>query len=157
MAGGVAAPLLAGFSLSALLAASMDRDHLRWPGVTTLVLACASVALITAVQCSFRARSHLWSPSDVHAWWPDLNAEREAQLQYEQAANYDRWNVWDAWQRRTYNAGITALFGATATALVPTNDSVQPAVRWIAAAVAAMACLGEIVWTLVDKRSHNHG
>lgn len=115
--GGVAAPLLAGFSLSSLLVVAADRQHFRWPGVTTLLLAVAALVLITAVQFWFRARTHLWSPADVAAWWPDMTPEREEQLRYEQALNFERWRKGVVWQRRSYNVGIVALFAATASAL----------------------------------------
>lgn len=151
--GGVASPLLAGFSLSALLAVSADRDHFRWPGLTTLLFTVTAMLLITAVQCSFRARTHLWSPAEVAAWWPDMNPARDEQLQYEQSVNFERWLRWAAWQGRMYNAGIAAMFAATSTALVPTSDASQPEFRWCAVAVAAAAGVGELAWHLSSRRT----
>ena len=79
------------------------------------------------------------------------NSDREDQLRYEQEVNFERWTRWAARQRRTYNAGIAALFAATATALLPTTDAPQPVFGWIAAAVASAAAVGEVVWPLLDR------
>jgi hypothetical protein len=150
--GGVAAPLLAGFSLSSLLVVAADRDHFRWPGLTSLLFTVTATLLITTVQCWFRARSHLWSPADVSNWWPDMNPDREKQLRFEQQKNLRRWERWVFWQRLTYDAGVVALFAATATALVPTVGAFQPVLRWVAVTVAATGGVGELTWHFIDSR-----
>jgi hypothetical protein len=52
--GGVAAPLLAGFSFTAVIAISADPGRFRWPGQAALALTLASILLIVAVQAAKR-------------------------------------------------------------------------------------------------------
>jgi hypothetical protein len=50
--GNVAAPLLAGFSLTSVIVVSEDAGKFRWGDAAIVSLAIAAVALIVAVQCS---------------------------------------------------------------------------------------------------------
>lgn len=54
--GDVAAPLLAGFSFTAVIVISGDTGHRRWPSLTLLALTMAAVTLIAAVESSKYAR-----------------------------------------------------------------------------------------------------
>jgi hypothetical protein len=54
--GDVAAPLLAGFSFTAVITLSNDTGHLRWSGITLLAFTVATVSLITSLQFSKYAR-----------------------------------------------------------------------------------------------------
>ena len=147
--GAVAAPLLAGFSLTSVILVSDDAGNFRWPGAVVLALAIAAVALIGTVQCAYNARQYLWSADDVHSWWPDMEegSERERLLRDEQAEAFHRWEAWARWTRVTYNCGILALLAGLALALPPQHDiGTQGSLRWAASGVTFAACAGEVYW-----------
>lgn len=150
--GAVAAPLLAGFSLASVIVVSDDAANFRWPGAVMLALATAAVLLVAAVQCGYSARQYLWSPAEVSAWWPDLEggSQREALLRDEQAEAFGRWVAWTRWTRVVYDTGILALLAGLALALPPPHGTgTQESLRWVASAVAFVACAGEGTWIVM--------
>jgi hypothetical protein len=150
--GGVAAPLLAGFSLASVIVISEDAGSFRWPGAAILGFTIAAVMLIGTVQCAFNARQYIWSGADVRAWWPDMkeNSEREERLRAEQDWAFGRWQTWTAWTRGTYALGILALLIALAFALPPHNLGTQDGLRWTASGVAFAASAGEACWIVTN-------
>jgi hypothetical protein len=151
--GGVAAPLLAGFSLASVIVISQDAENFRWPGAAILGFTISAVALVGTVQCGFNARQYIWSGADVLAWWPDLkeNSEQEERLRAEQAWAFGRWQAWTAWTRRTYALGIFALLTALAFALPPHHNlGLQGSLRWTATGIAFAASAGMACWIVAN-------
>lgn len=151
--GGVAAPLLAGFSLASVIVISDDAENFRWPGAAILGFTIAAVALVGSVQCAFNARQYIWSGADVAAWWPDMkeDSEREEQLRAEQDWAFGRWQAWTAWTRGTYALGILALLTALAFALPPHHDlGIEGSLRWAASGIAFAASAGEACWIVTN-------
>ena len=151
--GGVAAPLLAGFSLASVIVISDDAENFRWSGAAILGFTIAAVALIGTVQCGFNARQYIWSGADVAAWWPEMteNSEHEERLRAEQNWAFGRWQAWTAWTRRTYALGIFALLTALAFALPPHHDvGIQGSLRWTASGVAFAASAGMACWIVAN-------
>lgn len=151
--GGVAAPLLAGFSLASVIVISEDARNFRWPGAAILGLTIAAVALVGTVQCAFNARQYIWSAADVRAWSPDLkdNSDLEKRLRVEQDWAFGRWQAWTEWTRRTYALGILALLTALAFALPPDhNAGIQGGLRWTASGLAFAASAGEACWIVTN-------
>lgn len=151
--GGVAAPLLAGFSLASVIVISQDAENFRWPGAAILAFTIAAVALVGTVQCAFNARQYIWSGADVRTWWPDMeeDSEREEQLRAEQDWAFDRWQAWTGRTRITYALGILALLTALALALPPHhNPGAQDSLRWAASGIAFAASAGEACWVGVN-------
>ncbi len=66
--GDVAAPLLAGFSLTAIITLSSDTGHHRWSGATLLAFTMATVTLITALENSKYAREKSRPVADRERW-----------------------------------------------------------------------------------------
>jgi hypothetical protein len=64
--GTVTLPLLAGFSITAVVAVSHDAAHFLLPGPTILVLAFAALTLIVAVQCAYHANVYLSEQDPDH-------------------------------------------------------------------------------------------
>lgn len=76
--GSVAAPLLAGFSLTlTLLVLQAGKGDFRWPDATVLVLVAAAVLFIMVIQFSFWARQYVVTPSELLDWWPDIETNDE--------------------------------------------------------------------------------
>lgn len=99
--GTVALPLLAGFSITAVVVVSEDPMDFRWPGVTVLVLAFAALALIVAVQCAYRAHVYL-SKRDL---------------------DYKKGVTWAKRTRVFYDAGFLALLTGLALIVAPRGDT----------------------------------
>ncbi|BAL89869.1 hypothetical protein AMIS_46490 [Actinoplanes missouriensis 431] len=144
----VAAPLLAGFSIAFLGVVGADADKFRWPGQAMLLLLCASICLVAAIQCGFHARQFLYSPADVDDWWPaeDLTVAGRAQrLRDEQNAAFTVWQRWAGYSRNCYNGGIVLFACAAALVIAPPEDAGGAAFRWIGTGVALAAALAEAV------------
>lgn len=136
---GVAAPLLAGFSIAFIGLVISSAPAFRWPGWTLLSLTVSGLLLITAVQGGF------W----VRHYRPDV--ANEDRLSWNLALpEYQRWLRVTRW---AYNSGIALLLLGLALALYPRAH--DPAAPWrvVAAVVAGAAAVGEIVWALLARRS----
>ena len=151
--GGVAAPLLAGFSLASVIVISQDAENFRWSGAAIPGFTIAAIALVGTVQCAFNARQYIWSGADVQAWWPEIkeHSGQEERLRAEQDQAFDRWQAWTAWTRRTYALGIFALLTALAFALPPHHNlGVQGSLRWVASGIGFAASAGMAYWIVVN-------
>jgi hypothetical protein len=125
---GVAAPLLAGFTITLTALVVQESEKFRWPSVSVLMLSIAAVFLITTVQAGF------W----IRFFRPTLGLEPPSYGRWIHAARY------------TYGAGIFLLLAGLATVLAP--DDGQTTLRWLAVAAVGIAALAEIVWTLYSER-----
>ncbi|MGW4809950.1 hypothetical protein [Kitasatospora sp. NPDC004272] len=148
----VAAPLLAGFSVSTIGIVLTAEQSLRWPGLILVALTVASAAFVMCVQCGFHARRHLYSPADLSGWWAEEDLRvHAAELEEEQRRDYAVWERWTLWTRRCYSTGIVALWFGVGTALCPTpaDHGSTGALRWAAASVALGTGVGELCWGVV--------
>ena len=150
----VAAPLLAGFSITVIAAVAAGSDKFRWPGAALLTLAVAAVLLVASLQFGFTARQHLYSAADVADWWAQEDLDhpgRSERIQREQHRDYSVWERWSFKARMTYNSGITILAVGIALVLVPPQSvhHSEAVLRWIAAVIAVAGALGEISWGVV--------
>jgi drug/metabolite transporter (DMT)-like permease len=127
--GTVTLPLLAGFSITAVVVVSDDPAKFLWPGATILVLAFAALALIVAVQFAYHA----------HVYLPEQGPDQEKGL-------------W--WARRTrwfYDAGLLALLAGLALVVAPHHVAgIQDYFRLAAVVLACAALLCEVAWLLLD-------
>lgn len=145
----VAAPLLAGFSITAIAAVAADSDKFRWPGAALLSLTLATILLVTSLQFGFHARGYLYSGEDLRAWWTAEELERRSdELQETQHNHFARWEQWGARARMAYNSGIIVLATGIALLLAPPDSTghTEAVLRWIAAAFAGLGALGELSW-----------
>lgn len=147
----VAAPLLAGFSITVIATVAANSKEFRWPGAATLMLTAAVILLVSSLQFGFHARQHLYSAADVAAWWTpeDLAVKGRAdRLRREQHVNYTRWEHSVIRARTAYNAGIVVLAVGMAFVLAPpkTLHGAESAFRWTAALLAIVGAIGELSW-----------
>jgi hypothetical protein len=139
--GNVVTPLLAGFSVSAVIVVSDDASNFRWPGPAILALTIAGTVLIAAIQCAYHGR--IWTtrssgpPAPLHLiLWKNRDAS-EMGLFFTQ------------WTRRAYNGGVVALLAGLALAIPPPHGSgIQANFRWFASGIAFAACATEMAWIL---------
>lgn len=136
---GVAAPLLAGFSIAFIGLVIGSAAAFRWPGWTLLALTISALLLVTAVQGGFWVRHYRpdVSDEDRHAWNLVL-------------PEFKRWVHLTRW---SYNSGIALLLLGLALALFPGNHARDPGLRQVAAWIAVAAAIGEVTWSLLARRS----
>lgn len=158
---GIAAPLLAGFSITLIGVIAQAYEHFRWPGAALAVLVIAAALLIATVQFGFKARSYLYSAADVQAWRPDFYADERLQnkLAQNQRDDYQNWRRWEHNAGRAYDAAICVLaVGLALTVappvLTPTGHPLgggEAAIRWVAFALALVAGAAELSWIVVNR------
>jgi MFS family permease len=152
--GEVAAPLLAGFSVTLIGVVAQAPDSLRWPGAVLIALTLAAGLLLTCVQFAFFARRSYWTRDDLLQWYAE--EPREPLLQEFKKMHKRHIGEWAAWRERarfTYNAGLAVLALAIALTLVPPEryghsrvSSSEAGLRWVAAGLAMAFGVAEIVW-----------
>ncbi|WP_459649985.1 hypothetical protein [Kitasatospora sp. Ki12] len=158
---GVAAPLLAGFSIVLTGVVCQASDAFRWPGWALVCLVAAAIFLVASLQCGFWAKGYLYSVRDLQGWRPGPWAEFvEQNLVQEQVSDYGKWNSWKSWASAFYRAGIVILavgvgftvappvkygHGVDAVAVPPVDADL----RWTAMWLAFAAAIGEVAWVVV--------
>ena len=126
--GTVTLPLLAGFSFTSVIVVSEDAMNFLLPGWTILALTVATLVLIAAVQCAYHAQIYF----------------------AKEAPDYKRAVDWYRWTRRAYDVGLFALLFGLGLAVAPRPADMQADLRWSAASLAFLACLGEVLWIARD-------
>ncbi len=161
--GTVAAPLLAGFAITAATLVVASEDRLRWPGVAATLAATSAVVLIFSLQMTFWARQYDVTPSVMREWWDDADTVEGRGARVAEMLDFQsREERYARWARRSYDLGIAALFAALAVVLAPKDQAAQPGWRWVATFVAASAAVAEVAWSawnlaleLRDERDGN--
>jgi hypothetical protein len=159
---GVAAPLIAGFSLALLGVVAQAPTSFRWPGATLTVLAMVVMMLAACVQFGFRGRAVLYSKADVESWGRLSTLGRQADEGLRaavQARDMAEWRRWHQRSRLTYNAGIVVLAVGVALALAPPARYVpdhplpasEAAWRWIGFGLALVGAVLELGWIVGDE------
>jgi len=143
----IAAPLLAGAAVSITGVVIQQESALRFPGTVLLLLVLTLLLLLTAVQAGFWARRHAVVPEDIEKWYPELSGSRRRALalqdQHRDSADFQLWANRARW---CFGLGITLLWAAVATALIPQHGNKEPTIRYIAAGVAYGASVLEVAW-----------
>jgi hypothetical protein len=154
--GEVAAPLLAGFSVTLIGVIAQAPDMLRWPGATLLALIIAVGLLLGCVQAAFTARQKYWTRTDLLDWWvkepPDPLSRTFKDMH---VRDIGEWRRWLGRARVAYNTGLTVLLIGVALLLAPPRTSpaypvstTEASLRWAAVGVAMTLAAIEVVWWL---------
>jgi hypothetical protein len=123
--GGLAAPVLAGFSFATVVVVSAGANNYRWPDAAILALAFAAVAILTAIQCSKYVDATY--PGRVH-WYGGLLI--------------------------SYHLGLVAMMLGLGFALGPLHVQGSPAApRWVACGIAWAVSIGQFIAFCFGKRS----
>jgi hypothetical protein len=124
-------PLLAGFSITAVVVVVGNAAVFLWPGVTIFLLTVAAVALMIAVQRAYHACMY-------------LSEDRGG-------AGSDRVWDWVMHTRRAYRIGLLFFLAGLALAVAPRHvTGVQDFFRLAAVIVAAGSCVYEAWWMVRD-------
>jgi hypothetical protein len=134
----VAAPLLAGFSVTIIGLVLRGQADFRWPGLTLLLLTMSSILLVASLLFGISSQKFFYSQSELENWWTEEEfKENLDNLSFHQQIDFHHWQ-WQGWRAfACYNAGIASLAAALATLLVPVPKD--------ACAVAACKALSAIV------------
>lgn len=150
--GNVAAPLLAGFSVSTIGIVLTAEPAIRWPGAVFITLTLAAASFIMCLQCNFHARVYFYSPADAADWWSESDfKERHEDIQAEQEHDFGIWYTWMNRARRLYNLGVFALWAGIAFALMPPSRESQAVAtgRWVAVGIAGIVMVIELLWGVI--------
>lgn len=146
--GKVAAPVLAGFSLTEVIEI-LGRPHLGLNDqLTVLGLALGAGLLIFAMQRMLNSRAYKASPGERLAWYPDARDDDDwlLHVRVQQWRDERIARKYDRSSRIAYNLGITALLFALFAAVWPTDGFRWDQVVHVAAmAVASAAALYEVL------------
>jgi len=149
--GTIAAPLLAGFSLAAMVQTlTITKTQARWPDTAFLLFMLAAVLFITTVQAMFWARSYQVTPQQIKEWWPDADdAGRMELLHREQKRHAAGFRMWSNRARVIYSVALICLLAALTLLAVPPPSHGQPSdLRWLAVAVGVATSIAETIWTI---------
>jgi len=145
-AGGVAAPLLAGFSFTMTSVLLISPNVCRWQNATLALFVAAGLFLIFAVQTSLWLQSYAVRPTDFQEWLPNKFADGTPSSDlFSKHQDYaTRADQYARWTRRLYNLGITTLLAAVTTAALPPGRIPNP--RLVVVAIGAVGLLAELAW-----------
>jgi hypothetical protein len=149
--GTIGAPLLAGFSLAAIVQMlTITRSQTRWPDAGFLLLMFAAVLFVATMQVTFWARQYRASPQQIKDWWPDVDDPgRMEVLRREQRYFAAKFRMWSNRAHLIYNAGLLCLLAALTLLAIPPESQEQSSVlRWLAVAVGAVAFIVSTIWNI---------
>lgn len=147
--GTIAAPLLGGFSLAAMVQTiTINTGETRWPDAALLLFMLAAVLFVTSVQAMFWAREYQTNPQEIKDWWPDAaDPKRLKKLRDEQKWHAKGFRMWANRARAIYSAALLCLLAALTLLAVPAQSHAQaPILRWLAVAVGGTAFVAETIW-----------
>ena len=146
--GGIAAPVLAGFSFTLLALILQIEDALKWPDLALVALMGAGLGFIAVVQFTFWTRHYSARPAEILEWWPDAEDPWRRELIREDQWTYEaERRRWATAARRAYITAIVLLLVGVALVLVPDGPLGDiPAGRATAIAVALLGLLLELLW-----------
>lgn len=149
--GTIAAPLLASVSIALIAVLLSSAPSFRLLTAALLLLLIAAVSFIAAIECTFRARQYVVTPSELEDWWPDHETPgRRRALRREQRFYRSEFRRWAVRARTAYDIGILTLTLGVVALLVPHGHI--DAGRWVVLAVGIVAVGGQAAWIINARR-----
>ena len=154
MAGGIAAPLLVGFSLTTVAQLVIGKDH-PWLSEWAVGLFAISAALLVyAMQFSTTAVGYAATPSDRLDYNPEAAFEPEI-LHTIRKRQWEEMELRAKYTVRTkycYNLGLLAFLSGLGLILVPNDPWPWPWGRFAGVFVVGISLIIEILWTISDGK-----
>ena len=154
MAGGIAAPLLAGFSLTTVAQLVIGKDH-PWLSEWAIALfAIAATLLVYAMQFSTTALGLAATPSDRLDYNPEAASDPDI-LRIVRRRQWEEMELRAKYTLRTkycYNFGLLAFLGGLGLILVPNHVWPWPWGRLIGIVVVSASLIIEMLWTVFDGK-----
>jgi hypothetical protein len=142
----IAAPLLAGFSLTGLFLVLQTPAAIRLHSAVLIDLAAAVVVLIVTIQCGFWALREIKISEVEIAQMVDAGAFIDPKIN-------DTARSWVKWARTLYDLGILLLLAGLTLALVPKGEVLTP--RFAAVGLVGIGFLfeaGWVAWSFTRRR-----
>jgi hypothetical protein len=149
VAGGIAAPLLAGFSLTTVAQLVIGSDHPWLSEWATALFALAAALLIFAVQLSAKALGYAATPSERLDYNPEAASIPEV-LKLIRRRQWEEMELRAKYSTRArfcYNGGLLAFLSGLGLILVPHSSWPWPWGRVAGVAIVSISLLVEIIWT----------
>jgi MFS family permease len=148
--GGVAAPLLAGFSLTAVVQLTTQESPPRFAQWAIALFALAAILLIYALQFTGLTLSYGATPAERLDYYPEAKRDREV-LREVRERQWEDTRLRIAYFNRSglcYNLGLIAFMAALAAVVVPDDDWPWAPGTTMALTVTAIAIVVEVCWTV---------
>jgi hypothetical protein len=154
MAGGIAAPLLAGFSLTTVAQLVIGRDHPWLSDWAVGLFAIAAALLVYALQFSATAIGYAATPSERLDYSPEAELKPDI-LRVIRNRQWEEMELRAKYTTRTkycYNLGLLAFLGGLGLLLVPHQAWPWPWGRLVGIIVMVISLIIEVMWTLSNAK-----
>lgn len=145
--GGIVAPVLAGFSLAAIVTLVTTDSGLPLAGPAVAAFSWSTVFLLFSMQFAFLALRHAALPSDRLSWHPEAKVDDEAREKERlaQARDHALALYYERLTRHLYNLGLLFFLVSLGLLLVPRDVSVWHVIALTGVAVGVLVELNWIV------------
>jgi hypothetical protein len=154
MAGGFAAPLLAGFSLTTVTELVIGPDHPWLSDWATALFAIAAVLLVYAVQFSATVLGYAATPSERLDYSPEAAFKPEI-LRVIRNRQWEEMELRAKYATRTkycYNFGLLAFLGGLGLLLVPHHVWPWPWGRIVGVTAVSISLIIEVMWVFSNAQ-----
>ena len=154
MVGGIAAPLLAGFSLTIVAQLVIGHDQPWLAGYAIALFAVAAALLLNALQFSATALGYGATPTERL----DYNPEAASNNEILHIVRVRQWEEMDLRARHmkrarySYNAGLFAFLGGLGLIIVPHQSWPWPIGRLIGVIAVGLSLVLEALWVFSDAK-----
>ncbi len=154
MAGGIAAPLLAGFSLTTVAQLVIGQDQPWLAGYAIALFAAAAALLLNAVQFSATALGYAATPAERLDYNPEASADHGI-LHTVRKRQWEEMDLRARYMKRgriSYNTGLFAFLGGLGLIIVPHRSWPWPAGRLVAVIVVGLSLILEALWIFSNAK-----
>jgi hypothetical protein len=154
MVGGIAAPLLAGFSLAAVAQLVAGRDQPWLAGYAIALFALSAALLLNTLQFSASGLSYAATPSERLEYNPEAASDTEI-LRVIRQRQWEEMDLRARYLKRArfcYTAGLLAFLGGLGLIIVPHHSWPWPIGRLAGVIVVGLALLFEVLWIVPPLR-----
>jgi len=154
MVGGIAAPLLAGFSLTTIAQLVIGQDQPWLASYAIVLFALSAALLLNTLQFSATALGYAATPSERLDYNPEVASDTDI-LRIVRKRQWEEMDLRTRYMKRArfcYNAGLFAFLGGLGLIIVPHRSWPWPAGRLIGVIVVGLALLIEALWIFSDAK-----
>jgi len=148
MVGGIAAPLLAGFSLTAIAQLVAGRDQPWLAGYAIALFALSAALFLNTLQFSASALSYAATPAERLDYNPEASSDTEI-LGVVRKRQWEEMDLRTRYLKRArfcYGAGLFAFLAGLGLIVVPHQSWPWPVGRLAGVIVIGLALLLEVLW-----------
>jgi hypothetical protein len=153
ISGGVAAALLAGFSLTTVAQLVVGKDHPWLEQPTIVAFTMSAVLFVYALQFTSVTLGYNATPQERLDYNPEAAVDQDAlklvrRRQWEEAGLRDRYQ---SRSRHCYNLGMVAFLAGFGFLIVPQKWDPWPWGKFFGVLIVGFAVIVEILWSYTDR------